>query len=109
MDAASFRESSRTAARSRSSVGSAAILGLRLLPAVRAILAVHGEAAHELLEDRVALVAQLLVDADLRGVVAVDGGLLDGREERLERRGRRRVGRPFPAQIGEERLDLGGG
>src|SRR6267142_2313568 len=54
----------------------AAFLGLRLLPAVRAILAVHGQAAHELEQYLVALVAELLVDADLGRVVAVDGRLL---------------------------------
>src|SRR5258707_10522078 len=97
MDAASLRDSSVMARRSRSrvlSAGAAAatvrlfgcISGLRLLPAVRAILAVHRQAAHELEQDLVALVPQLLVDADLGGVVAVDGGLLGVREERLELR-----------------------
>src|SRR5687767_2165031 len=93
MAAASRRDSSVTAARSRSRVRSA-MSGLRFLPAVRAILAVDGMAAHELGQDLVALVAQLLVDADLRAVVAVDGRLLGGDEELLHRglalgRGRR--------------------
>src|SRR5687767_9319377 len=53
---ASVRDSSRTAARSRSRVGSEAISALRFLPAVRAILAVLCLAPHELGQDLVALV-----------------------------------------------------
>src|SRR5437870_4659460 len=83
---ASRFDSSRLAERSMSRVGSAGISGLRRLPAPGAILAVHGLAADELEQDLVALVAQLLVDADLRRVVAVDGGLLGRHEERLQRR-----------------------
>src|SRR5687768_5354444 len=61
MGAASLRDSSVMAVRSRSSVGSEAISGLRLLSAVRAVLAVHRLAPHELGQELVALVAQLLV------------------------------------------------
>src|SRR5262245_51644111 len=84
--AACRRDSSVIAVRSRSSVLSAATSGLRLLPAVGAIPALHGPAAHELQQDPVALVAQLLLDADLGGVVAVDGRLLGVGEELLEQR-----------------------
>src|SRR6185295_1767704 len=109
MVAARWRDSSVTAARSRSSVGSAAMSGLRLLPAVRAILAVHGQAPHELLQDRVALVVQLLVDADLRRVVAVDGGVLRVGEERLDGRGRGGAARgPRLAEVGQEGVHLRG-
>src|SRR3954466_6876716 len=89
IDAASLRDSSVMAARSRSSVGSAATSGLRFLAAVRAVLAVHGQASDEFHEVLVALVLQLLLDADLRRVVAVDGGLFGLREELLELRTRR--------------------
>src|SRR6185295_8444292 len=69
IDAASLRDSSVTASRSR--VGSAGMVtSLRLLPAMRAVLAVLGLATDELRQDLVALVAKLLVDPDLRGVVA---------------------------------------
>src|SRR6188768_3848429 len=91
IDAASRRDSSSTAARSRSSVGSAGMSDLRLPPAVRAILAVHGQAADELRQERVALVAQVLVDADLGRVVPVDRGLLGVGEEGLEGRPLARV------------------
>ena len=77
----------------------------RLLPAVRAVLAVHGLAADELAEELVALVAQLLVDADLGRVVAVDRRLLRGHEERLERRLRRAL---VAADVCEDRVDLRG-
>src|SRR4029077_12957124 len=86
MAAAWRRDSSVMAVRSRSSVLSAGISGLRLLPAVRAIPAFDGGAAHELQQHLVALVAQLLVDADLGRVVAVDGRLLGVREELLQQR-----------------------
>src|SRR5687768_4909178 len=110
--AASRRDSSVTAARSRSRVGSAAILRLRFLPAVRAILAVDGMASHELGEDLVPLVAQLLVDADLRRVVRVDRRLLGGDEEPLHRRLPELLRRRGSVQGGVGRLlgvaDVGG-
>src|SRR5262245_48350288 len=84
MDAASLRDSSVMAGRSRSSVRSAAISGLPLLAAVRAVLPALRLAAHELGQDRGALVAELLLEADLRGVVAVDRRVLRDREEGLE-------------------------
>src|SRR5947207_4243879 len=103
MEAASWRDASVIAARSRSSVGSAATSGLGLLSAVRTVLAVHGQAADELHEVLVALVLQLLLDADLGGVVAVDGGLLGLGEELLEQR-------PWhaarDAHVAEQRLHL---
>src|SRR5687767_13406425 len=102
MDAARRRDSSRIAARSRSSVGSAGMSGLRLPPAVRAILAVDGQAADERGQDLVALVPEILVDADLRRVVAVDRGLLGVEEERLEGSPLRRM----LTDVAEERVDL---
>src|SRR6185503_6411466 len=97
-DAASRRDSSVIARRSRSVVGSAATLCLRLLPAVGAVLAVLGLAADELGQDLVALVVELLVDADLGGVVAVDGRAFGDREERLQGQpARRGVGAPHVA------------
>src|SRR5262249_22655311 len=86
MVSASRFDSARLSERSMSSVGSVGISGLRRLPAPRAILAIHRLAALELEQDLVALVAQLLVDADLGGVVAVDRGLLRRDEEGLQRR-----------------------
>ena len=59
------------------------------LPAVRAVLAVLGLAADELAEEFVALVTQLLVDANLGGVIAVDRRLLGHHEKLFERRPRR--------------------
>ena len=56
------------------------------LPAVLTVLAVDGLAPDELFDEYIALVAQLLVNADVRRVVGVDGGLLGHHEERLERR-----------------------
>src|SRR5690349_4914797 len=100
MDAASRRDSSVMAASSRSSVGSVATSGLRLLAAVRAVLAVHGQAALELHEVLVALVLQLLLDPDLRRVVAVDGRLLGLGEELLELRARRPEWEANVAEIG---------
>src|SRR5690606_19382270 len=79
--------------------------GLRRLPAVRALLAVLGLAADKLGEELVALVAQLLMDPDLRRVVAADGRVLDGAEELLGRRLRVAL---VPAQVGEQFLDLRG-
>src|ERR1051325_5544431 len=104
MEAASFRDSSVMAARSRSRVGSAATSGLGFLAAVRTVLAVHGQASLEGHEVLVALVLQLLLDADLRGVVAVDGGLLGLGEELLEQGPRRAAG---DADVAEQRLHLG--
>src|SRR5882724_3858764 len=60
-----------------------------LLPAVRTVLTVFGLAADELFEELIALVAQLLVDADVRRVVAADRRLLGHHEEGLERHSRR--------------------
>src|SRR5688572_33279550 len=100
MDAARRRESSRTAARSRARVGSAGMSGLRLPPAVRAILAVLGQAADEFGQQLVALVPKVLVDADLRRVVTVDRGLLGVGEERLERWPPPRV----PGHVAEQRV-----
>src|ERR1051325_9194257 len=56
------------------------------LPAMRAIFAVLGLAADELAEELVALVAQLLVDADLGGVIPVDRRLLGDHEKFFQRR-----------------------
>src|SRR5262245_32326184 len=106
------RDSARLSDRSMSSVGSAGISGLRRLPAPGAILAVHGLASDELEQDLVALVAELLVHSDLGGVVAVDGGLLGGHEEGLQRRalGLRGLGVLLVATgLGEQLRDLLGG
>src|SRR6185312_1009351 len=73
------------------------------LPAMRTVLAVHGLAADELPDERIALVAQLLVNADLRRVVAIDRRPLGHHEERLERR----LGRALVAADAlENRVDL---
>src|SRR5215213_2784521 len=56
-----------------------------LLPTPLAVLPIDRLAAHELWQRLVALVAEFLVDPDLRRVVAVDGGVLGGDEELLER------------------------
>src|SRR5262245_51801456 len=55
------------------------------LSTVRTVLAVLGLAADELPEELIALVAQLLVDADARGVVAANGRPLGHHEKRFER------------------------
>src|SRR6185295_17173740 len=44
-----------------------------LLPAVRTVLPVFGLAADELFEELIPLVAQLLMDADVRRVITADG------------------------------------
>src|SRR5262245_62522044 len=56
-----------------------------LLSAVRTILTVLRLAADELLEEHVALVMQLVVNADLRRVVPANRRLLRHHEERFER------------------------
>src|SRR5262245_6607356 len=83
IESASRFDSSRARVRLTSSVGSACMM---FLPAVRAVLAVFGLAADELTQELIPLVAKLVVDADFRGVVAADGGLLGHHEERFERR-----------------------
>src|SRR5262249_4107735 len=57
-----------------------------LLAAVLTILPVFGFAPHELAQELVPLVAQLLVNPDLRCVITLDGRLLRHREESLQRR-----------------------
>src|SRR6266481_3372131 len=59
------------------------------LPAVRTVLTVLGLTPDELAEELVALVAQILMNADLGRVVAADRRLLRHHEEGLERRLRR--------------------
>src|SRR5262249_40743375 len=56
------------------------------LSAMRAVLAILGLAADEFLEELIALVPQLVVNADLRRVVAANRRLLGHHEKRLERR-----------------------
>src|SRR6266511_6271926 len=76
-----------------------------LLPAVRTVLAVFGLAADELLEKLIALVVQLLMDADLRRVVPADRRLLGHHEKGLQRRVRRLL---VAADALEDRVDLTG-
>src|SRR5438093_9970777 len=87
-ESASRFDSSSARVRLTLSVGSSCMM---FLSAVRAVLAVLGLAPDELPEELVALVAQLLVNADVRGVVAANRRLLGHHEERLERRLRRRL------------------
>src|SRR6266852_5290633 len=82
---------------------SALPLPIRFLTAVRTVLAVDRLAAHELPEELIALVAQLLLNGHLRCVVAADRRLFGHHEERLERR----LGRALVAADGlEDRVDL---
>src|SRR6059036_2812784 len=67
IESASRFDSSSARVRLTLSVGSSCMV---FLPADRAILAVFGLAADELPQELIALVAQLLVNADLRRVVA---------------------------------------
>src|SRR5947209_7486883 len=75
------------------------------LAAVRTVFAVLGLAADELPEKLVALVPQLLVNTDVRGVVAADCRLLGHHEECLERRLRRAL---VAADALKNRVDLTG-
>src|SRR5215510_8345574 len=87
IESASRFDSSSARVRLTLSVGSSCIVALRmLLPAVRAVLAVFGLAADEFFQELIALVTELLVNTNLRGVVAADGCLLGHHEKRLERR-----------------------
>src|SRR5438445_3720527 len=75
------------------------------LSAVRAVFPIFGLAADELAEELIALVAQLLVNADVRRVIAANRRLLDHHEESLERRLRRAL---VAADALEDRIDLTG-
>src|SRR5262249_42124411 len=114
IDAARRRDSSTALARSSVSVRSACIVSPRrpdsvalrfLLAARRAIPAVLGLASDEVVKEPVALVAQLLVDTDLRGVVAANRRLLRHDEELLERRPRRAL---VAADVAQDRVCLAG-
>src|SRR4029434_4204753 len=76
-----------------------------LLPAVRAVLAVLGLAADELAEELIALVAQFLVNADARVVVAAYRRLFGHHEEGFQRRLR---GGLVPADRLHDRVELTG-
>src|SRR5436309_14397347 len=116
MDSERRLDSSSVRVRLRSSVVSACMVGgperralmrrcpmplwMNLLAAVRTVFAVFGLAADKLAQELIALVAQLLMDANLRRVVAVDRGVLGHHEELLERSVR---GTLIAADIAENR------
>src|SRR5262245_10656216 len=74
-----------------------------LLPTVRTILTVLRLAADELAQELVALVLQLLVNADLRRVVATERCILAHDEEFFERCFRRAF---VAADVAEDRVQL---
>src|SRR5262245_59102889 len=103
IDAASLRGSCVIGSRFSASVESGCMSPL--LPAMRAILAVFGRAADEVLQELIALVAQLAMDADFRRVIAADGRLLGHDEKLLQRRGRFEL---VLTDGGENRIELPG-
>ena len=108
MDAARRCDSAVTAERSSSSVGSR---GIRPPASARSADTPcrPGSGSPGTRAGPVALVAQLLVDPDLRGVVAADRRVLRLDEELLERRRLDARRRPLvAAHVGEQRLRLSG-
>src|SRR5439155_23480292 len=117
MDSERRLDSSSVLVRLRSSVVSACMVGspetagadealplwMNLLAAVRTVFAVFGLAADNLAQELIALVAQLLMEANLRRVVLVNRRVRGHHEELLERSV---WGTLITADIAENRIGL---